>query len=901
MLLQVHISTVLIHSGLLFTPSWADIVFSDDSDDGGSRPGSQGCSTVGGPGAGSPCQFPFIYKEVSRDGCITEADPDGKAWCSTKVDSDGVHVTNGQHWAHCSQQCPLANIQQSSSASSSSAFTVEPQLCQTKTGAEGTCRLPATCIGATIQFLEDNECQMIDGSIGTCCVPIPIDNIINIIDSPQQTVDIPINLDIDQVESIVPRFDFGIVNGGAGVRSNGDKVRFASEEPAEDVEVDTNFVDDPTPSDFQLRFNTPRADIIKLDEVSNIFLAATNTIKTDNNLTDLQAAIGLRNGFNSDTSSAIKERCPWVPAPTCNQNLVFRTFDGSCNNLKNPNFGRTGTPYQRILLPEYAPGTLDLPRKSTAGNIELPSARKVSNALSVGTNVDDSDNTNLVMQMGQFIDHDITHTPNNAASCCGRNGAFPATFDAEKCAPIRMFSDDPFWKGRKTCMNFARSLSSPGLKCELSTREQLNQITHWIDGSNIYGSTLEEARYLIGDRGKLKMSSQSRGRTNNLPSCAGEQKGKVTGCDVCGSKRNDCFFAGDFRVNEQLNLIVLHTLFMREHNRIATQLASMNPSWTDDKIYQEARKINVAEYQHIIFKEWLPIIIGNTFMKSYGLFPRESGFSTDYSDSFDPRINNEFAGAAFRFGHSMVPGKFSSKSRGRSETPLQLSQTFFKPADMKKTGFMDGLVRGMAEQGSKLWDNSFVEDIRDHLFESRPGRGGLDLVAVNIQRGRDHGLPGYNKYKEICTGERAKNFDDLRKIMDAKHIAKLKTVYRHVDDIDLYVGGFLEAAHEDSILGPVFKCIIGDQFARLKKGDRFFYDLGVDNKIAFSLSQLNEVRKTSMARIICDNTDEIDSIQPLAFKLQTPTGTVNAVRSCSENSIPKVNLEVFKESQSFGR
>ena len=62
----------------------------------------------------------------------------------------------------------------------------------------------------------------------------------------------------------------------------------------------------------------------------------------------------------------------------------------------------------------------------------------------------------------------------------------------------------------------------------------------------------------------------------------------------------------------------------------------------------------------------------------------------------------------------MVPGKFSSKSRGRSETPLQLSQTFFKPADMKKTGFMDGLVRGMAEQGSKLWDNSFVEDIRYH-------------------------------------------------------------------------------------------------------------------------------------------------------------------------------------------
>jgi len=205
----------------------------------------------------------------------------------------------------------------------------------------------------------------------------------------------------------------------------------------------------------------------------------------------------------------------------------------------------------------------------------------------------------------------------------------------------------------------------------------------------------------------------------------------------------------------------------------------------------------------------------------------------------------------------------------------------------------------MAEQGSQLWDNSFVKDLRDHLFESRPGRGGLDLVAVNIQRGRDHGLPGYNKYKEICTGEKAKDFNDLRKVMDAKHIEQLKSVYRHVDDIDLYVGGFLEAAHEDSILGPVFKCIIGDQFARIKKGDRFFYDLGIDTNIAFSLTQLNEVRKTSMSRIICDNTDEMDSIQPLAFKL--PTSKANAVRSCTENSIPKVNMEVFRESQSFGR
>merc|ERR1712228_1092718 len=232
--------------------------------------------------------------------------------------------------------------------------------------------------------------------------------------------------------------------------------------------------------------------------------------------------------------------------------------------------------------------------------------------------------------------------------------------------------------------------------------------------------------------------------------------------------------------------------------------------------------------------------------------------------SFDPRINNEFAAAAFRFGHSMIPSTFSSVSKGRSETSLNMRELFFKPASLRNPAFLDGLVRGMTEQGSQLWDSSFVPDVRNHLFESSPGRGGLDLVAVNIQRGRDHGLPGYNKYREICTGSKAKDWADLRKS-----------------------------------IGPVFKCIIGDQFARLKKGDKFFYDLGVDQKRAFTLGQLDEIRKTSMARIICDNTDDIDRIQPLAFKM--PTSRSNAVRLCTESSIPKMDLRQFDGRGNTGR
>jgi peroxidase len=275
----------------------------------------------------------------------------------------------------------------------------------------------------------------------------------------------------------------------------------------------------------------------------------------------------------------------------------------------------------------------------------------------------------------------------------------------------------------------------------------------------------------------------------------------------------------------------------------------------------------------------------------------------DYTDTFDPRITNEFATAAFRFGHSMVPATYASVPAAAPNSPtrerrIQLADIFFKPAAMREAGFLDSLVRGMARQPSSAFDNSFVADLRNNLFESAPGRGGLDLVAINVQRGRDHGLPGYNKYREICLGAKAADWADFTNTIAPDRVAILKAIYKTVDDVDLYVGGFLEAPHEDAILGPIFKCILGDQFARLKKGDRFFYDLGVDSRLAFSPSQLEQVRRTSLARIICDNTDSVASIQPLAFKLAS-TGKANQVRPCSDPSIPSVDLSVFREQLVF--
>ena len=114
-------------------------------------------------------------------------------------------------------------------------------------------------------------------------------------------------------------------------------------------------------------------------------------------------------------------------------------------------------------------------------------------------------------------------------------------------------------------------------------------------------------------------------------------------------------FLGDLRVNEQPNLAVMHTLFLREHNRVARQLQKINPKWNDETLFQETRRIVVAEWQHIVYNEWLPLILGQDNMKRFGLFPLTKGFSNSYETDFDPRITNAFGAAAFRVGHTLIP------------------------------------------------------------------------------------------------------------------------------------------------------------------------------------------------------------------------------------------------------
>jgi peroxidase len=127
--------------------------------------------------------------------------------------------------------------------------------------------------------------------------------------------------------------------------------------------------------------------------------------------------------------------------------------------------------------------------------------------------------------------------------------------------------------------------------------------------------------------------------------------------------------------------------------------------------------------------------------------------------------------------------------------------------------------------------------------------------------------------------------------MASADVRNLRKVYDSVDDIDLFTGGILERNHKDGLVGPTFKCIIGDQFLRLKRGDRFYYEYGTDPTTRFSEAQLQELRKTSLARLHCDNSN-IKRVQPLVFRMPTRG---NELVSCTDGSIPRVNLDVFRE------
>ena len=129
-----------------------------------------------------------------------------------------------------------------------------------------------------------------------------------------------------------------------------------------------------------------------------------------------------------------------------------------------------------------------------------------------------------------------------------------------------------------------------------------------------------------------------------------------------------------------------------------------------------------------------------------------------------------------------------------------------------------------------------------------------DLVARNLQRSRDHGLPSYNTFRELCGLPKACAWNFPPSEIPASTWAELKKVYNHPDDIELFSGGLAETPFSGGVVGRTFNCLIARQFEALKMGDRFFFThLGEAG--SFDDDQLENIRERTLANVICDNTD----------------------------------------------
>ena len=525
--------------------------------------------------------------------------------------------------------------------------------------------------------------------------------------------------------------------------------------------------------------------------------------------------------------------------------LSAASIDGTGNNVKNSEWGSTEEAMLRLADAEYADAI------SAVGGEHRPSARLISNVVSDSsgeTVISDRLMSAMIYTWGQFIDHDMTLTKSGITE----KMSIPV--------PIGDPSFDPLSTGTKTIDTMRSAFDeSTGTKAS-NPRQHVNLITAFLDGSMVYGSDAVTAASLRTFSGGTMKTSEG---------------------DLLPVGPGGMFQAGDIRVNENPGLISLQTLFVREHNYQAKKIASGNKNLTDEQVYQKARSIVAAEIQAITYNEWLPSMLGREAIDKY----------TGYDATINPGISNEFATAAFRFGHSLLGDEveFFDNNGLPIREGVPLSQAFFNPALVTDNG-IDSVLKYLSADPSSEVDTEVVDGVRNFLF-GPPGAGGLDLASLNIQRGRDHGLADYNSTRAAIGLKKITSFAEITFDKDLQ--AKLESLYGTVDDIDLWVGGLAEVHVRGSSVGETFQTIIVEQFKRLRDGDRFWF------QNQFSGKQLMQLQRTSLSDVIGRNTD-LTSVQHNAFIFKAGiagvvTSDINRDRRSDRNEppLPKIQVQLI--------
>ncbi|XP_053316420.1 thyroid peroxidase [Spea bombifrons] len=605
----------------------------------------------------------------------------------------------------------------------------------------------------------------------------------------------------------------------------------------------------------------------------------------------------------SNVSGCIPQYVPSLCPNNCLA-LKYRHITGACNNRNHPAWGASNTILTRWLPSQYEDGISE-PKGWNPdflyNNFPLPPVREVTKQImhsSSSALKEDDQYSHIIIEWGQYIDHDIALTPQSISR-------IPMMWDVDcrstceninQCYPIKLSANDSLSQGG--CLPFYRSSAACGTgnqgvmfgKLSANPREQINGLTSFIDASTVYGSTpalQDKLRNLSSEEGLLRVNVKySDAGREYMPFVEESPSPCIQNPMSDNSERIECFFAGESRSNEVISLTAIHTLWLREHNRLAKTLKKLNPHWSSEITYQEARKIVGALHQIITIRDYIPKIVGPTSFDQY------IGEYQGYDEKLNPSVSNIFTTAAFRFGHATIPPlvyRLDSHFKDHPQYPhLLLNEVFFRPWRIIKEGGLDPLLRGMLGKSAKLQTQKDMinEELTEKLIVLSIN-GSMDLSSLNLQRGRDHGLPGYNDWRKFCGLPVLKTVSDMRMaISDENLIRKLIDLYGHPDNIDVWLAGLAEDLLPGARTGPLFACIIGKQMKALREGDRLWYE----NKKVFTESQKAELGKHSLSKVICDNTG-LTHIPTDVFIMGTYP---NDLTSC--DILPGINLQAWKEN-----
>ncbi|XP_014096726.2 salivary peroxidase/catechol oxidase isoform X1 [Bactrocera oleae] len=512
--------------------------------------------------------------------------------------------------------------------------------------------------------------------------------------------------------------------------------------------------------------------------------------------------------------------------------------------------------------------------------------------LSVKKDLEDKQRNLAVVQWTQFIEHDLsqpvvtTMRDGSHIECCDSNSfELLPRYRHPFCAPLTIKSDESQY-AKVNCLNYVRSAVAASTKCTFGAVEQLNQATSLLDLSQLYGFTDEaQKRMRTWNNGQIKSTASvtpSEMYTDGLAVITGDWS------NYCAFKNpsrvtSQCFMAGDSRVNKSPLTISIYTLFMRNHNQIAKKLTIKYPSWQDENLFRTAKAINIQIYRNIVFDEWVPNVLGEDVAgKIKEVSPNKGSVTVD-------RISNEFGIAAMRFYMSMMPNYLQnftevkrveyttsgsppqeSSSVIRNENVVSLLDQTYKP-DLEYTHEqIDTILDSILNQHAMKLDTIYEESLIWNKFGvNRPTHG--DLLAFDIQRGRDHGLRGYIDYLKLSIGKNIGSWKDLERFIEIDDLNVLKGTYSNVENIDLLVGGMAEKNSLGAIVGPTFKYILAEQFSKI-------YQRQLPDIDAIE-TDLVQFRKVNAVELLCANS-KLKNVPGNIFRLSSEK---NPMLSCNEH------------------